>query len=115
MSMPESADPGYIRRYITGSLGVRARAMSWPERTHTLPDGRQLSAVYEGEPAGWVVHLVGRDDQAVAARDIHDALVDLLEPGEGQSPSWFTEAAADPSRVRYGTGPPLPPAHVAAT
>lgn len=67
--------------------------MSWPERTHTLPDGRQLRATYEGEPVGWVVHLVGREDRPVAARDIHDAFVELLEPGDGGWPSWFMEAA----------------------
>lgn len=67
--------------------------MSWPERTHTLPDGRHLLATYEGEPVGWVVRVVGREDRPVAARDIHDALVDLLEPGEGQWPDWFIQAA----------------------
>jgi hypothetical protein len=69
--------------------------MSWPERTHTLPDGRELRATYAGEPVGWVVHLVGRADRPVAARDIRDALVDLLEPGDGGWPAWFKEAAAD--------------------
>jgi hypothetical protein len=69
--------------------------MSWPERTHTLPDGRELRATYDGEPVGWVVHLVGHEDRPVAGRDIHDALVDLLEPASGQWPDWFIEAAND--------------------
>ena len=69
--------------------------MSWPERTHTVPDGRELRATYDGESVGWVVHLVGQEDRPVAARDIHDALVELLEPGEGGWPSWFMEAAED--------------------
>lgn len=69
--------------------------MSWPERTHTLLDGRRLCATYEGEPVGWVVHVAGQDDRPVAARDIHDALVDLLEPPKGGWPSWFIEAAED--------------------
>ncbi len=68
-------------------------AMSWAERTHTLPIGRELRATYEGEPVGWVVHVVGHGDRRVASRDIHDALVDLLEPGEGQWPDWFIHAA----------------------
>ena len=69
--------------------------MSWPERIHSLPDGRQLRATYEGEPVGWVVHLIDQEDRAVAARDIHDALVELLQPGQGLWPSWFMEAAQD--------------------
>jgi hypothetical protein len=52
--------------------------MSWPERTHSLPDGRQLRTTYEGEPVGWVVHLVGDEYRPVGARGIHDALEDLL-------------------------------------
>ena len=47
--------------------------MSWPERTDTVPDGRELRATYDGESVGWVVHLVGQEDRPVAARDIHDA------------------------------------------
>jgi hypothetical protein len=66
--------------------------MSWPERTHPLPDGRHLRARYEAEPVGWVAYLVGQEDRPVAARDIHDALVDLLEPSE-EWPDWFIEAA----------------------
>jgi hypothetical protein len=69
--------------------------MPWPKRTRTLPDGREVHAVYEGEPVGWVVWLEGREDASVAARDIHDALVDLLAPGDGQWPEWFIEAAND--------------------
>jgi hypothetical protein len=69
--------------------------MSWPERSHTLPDGRELRATYEGDPVGWVVHLGGHEDRPVAGRDIHDVLVDLLEPGEARWPSWFIEAAND--------------------
>jgi hypothetical protein len=69
--------------------------MAWPERTHTLPDGREVRATYEGELVGWVVHLVGREDRPDAGRDIHDVLVDLLEPDDGQWPRWFIEAADD--------------------
>jgi hypothetical protein len=69
--------------------------MSWPERTHTLPDGRELRAIYEGEPVGWVVAFLGHEDKPVASRDIHDVLVDLLEPGDEQWPDWFIEAADD--------------------
>jgi len=69
--------------------------MDWPERGHTLPDGRELRAVYRGEPVGWVVHLVGAEDRAVAGREIHDVLLGLLEPGEGRWPDWFIAAAAD--------------------
>ena len=70
-------------------------AVSWPSRTHTLPDGRQVRATYEGEPVGWVVHVVGAEDRPFAARDIHDALDDLVVPGDGQWPDWFIEAAND--------------------
>jgi hypothetical protein len=42
-----------------------------------------------------VVHFVGDEDRPVAARDIHDALVDLLDPGDGQWPDWLIEAAND--------------------
>ena len=69
--------------------------MTWPERTHTLPDGREVRGTYEGEPVGWVIHLVGREDRPIAGRDIHDVLVDLLEPDVGQWPRWFIEAADD--------------------
>lgn len=69
--------------------------MSWPERIHTLPDGRQLRATYEGEPVGYVVHLVGHEDRPVVARSIHDALVDLLKLGTSGWPWWFKEAAED--------------------
>lgn len=69
--------------------------MTWPERSHTLPDGRELRATYEGEPTGWVVRLAGHEDRPVSARDIHDALVVLLEPDEGGWPAWFIEAAED--------------------
>jgi hypothetical protein len=69
--------------------------VSWPERSHTLPDGREVRAVYEGEPVGWVVHIVGEEDRPVASRDIRHALVDLLEPGDGGRPAWFRDAAED--------------------
>jgi hypothetical protein len=69
--------------------------MSRLERTHVLPDGRGVRATYAGEPVGWVVHLVGHEERTVAARDIHDALADLLEPGDGGWPSWLIVAAAD--------------------
>ena len=69
--------------------------MTWPERVHTLPDGRQLRATYDGEPPGWVVHLVGHEDRSVSARDIHDALTELLEPGASGVAPWFMEAAED--------------------
>jgi hypothetical protein len=69
--------------------------VNWPERTHTLPDGRVLRAIYEGEPVGWVVHIIGHEDLPSAARDIHDALVDQVDPGDGGWPSWFMEAAQD--------------------
>lgn len=69
--------------------------MSWHDRIHTLPDGRQLRSTYEGEPVGWVVCVVGREDSPVAARDVHDALVDLLELDDRQWPEWFIEAAND--------------------
>lgn len=65
------------------------------ERVHRLRDGRTIHAVQEGEPVGWVVWLADRQDASVAARDIHDALVDLLSPGGGQWPAWFIEAAND--------------------
>jgi ribosomal protein L37AE/L43A len=67
--------------------------MPSPERAHTLPDGRDVRAVHEGEPAGWVVWLVGREGARVAARDIHDALAKLLAPNERPWPAWFVEAA----------------------
>jgi hypothetical protein len=69
--------------------------MAISERTHTLPDGRVVHAVYEDEPVGWVIWLEGREGASLAARDIHDALVDLLEPNGGQWPEWFIEAAND--------------------
>jgi hypothetical protein len=68
--------------------------MNTPERIHTLPDGRQLRGIYHGEPVGWVVCLAGQEDRPVAARDIHDALLDLLDI-DGGWPSWVSEAAAD--------------------
>jgi hypothetical protein len=77
--------------------------MSADEHRHTLPDGRELRATYEGEPAGWVVHVAGAKDRPVAAREIHDALVDLLDPGPGLWPEWFKEAA----RVLSGFETPL--------
>jgi hypothetical protein len=69
--------------------------MSWPERTHTLPDGRELRAAYDGEPVGWVVHVAGNENQPVAGREIHDVLMDLLEPGGRRWPDWLIEAAND--------------------
>jgi len=64
-------------------------------RTHTLPDGRQLSSTYDGEPVGWTVHIVGADAEPTAGRDIRDALAALLELGSEQRPDWFIEAARD--------------------
>ena len=69
--------------------------MSWQPRIHTLPDGRRLQATYQGEPTGWVVRLLDEQSDAATARDIHDALVSLLQPGDGVWPSWFMEAAND--------------------
>lgn len=69
--------------------------MTWSQKAHTLPDGREVRAAYKGEEVGWVVHLAGHEDRPVAARDIHDALLDLLELGDGQWPDWFIEAAND--------------------
>ena len=69
--------------------------MAWPERAHRLHDARQVHAVYEGEPVGWVVWLTGQNDKPVGARDIHEALTDLLDPGEGLWPDWFIAAAND--------------------
>jgi hypothetical protein len=66
----------------------------WPQARHTLPDGRELSAVYEGEPVGWVVRVVGAD-RVERGREIHDVLVALLEPGPGRWPAWFVEAAGE--------------------
>ena len=67
--------------------------MSWPSCTHTLPDGRRVQATYEGEPVGWVVLIVGNEETSVAARDIRDALVDILELDGADRPDWLTEAA----------------------
>lgn len=69
--------------------------MSWPERVHALPDGRRVHATYDGEPVGWTVHVAGGEDHPVCARDIHDALVELLKPGRGLWPAWFMQAAQD--------------------
>lgn len=73
--------------------------MSWPQRTLTLPGGRQLRATYHEGERYWVVHLVDREDRPVAGpvadRCLRDALVDLLEPGDGRWPSWFIAAAND--------------------
>ena len=69
--------------------------MNWPERRHAIPDGRELRAIYEGEPIGWIVCLVGVEERPVTGREIHDVLVDLLEPGDGQWPDWFLEAAGE--------------------
>lgn len=69
--------------------------MSRSARTHLLPDGRRLRAIYEGEVVGWIVHIIGQEDRPVAARDIHDALFDLLEPSDAAWPAWFMEAAED--------------------
>ena len=79
--------------------------MAWPERTHCLHDARAVHAVYEGEPVGWVVWLKGREDSPVAARDIHDALTDLLDPGDGLWPDWFIEAANALAALDTDAGP----------
>ena len=81
----------------TLSADELARATSHP------PDGRELRAHYEGEPVGWVVHLVGVEDGAVAGREIHDVLLDALEPGDGQWPDWFIEAGqrTSPRETRH--------------
>jgi Cysteine-rich CPCC len=87
-----------VERHLDVVRDVASRfpaAMSWPGRSHTLPDGRELRATYEGEPVGWVVHLVGQENRPVASRDIHDALVELLQPDDGPWPDWFIEAADD--------------------
>jgi hypothetical protein len=68
--------------------------VTWRERRHTLPDGRELAAAYEGEPVGWVVRVVG-EDRVARGREIHDVLVELLEPGPGRWPDWFVAAADD--------------------
>jgi hypothetical protein len=79
--------------------------MSWPERIHTLPDGCQVRAVYEGELVGYVVHFVGREERAVAAGDVRDALIDLLDE-RGDRPFWLVDgtswlrAAADDLAAR---------------
>lgn len=69
--------------------------MSWPERRHTLPDGREVRATYEGEPVGYVAFVAGADDRPVAGRDLHDVLHDLLKPGRGLWPDWFIDAVND--------------------
>jgi hypothetical protein len=79
-----------------------------PDRVHTLPDGRVVHSVYEGEPVGWVVWFANRQDAPVAARDIHDALVDLVSPGDGQWPSWFIEAANELAASNTPDGPRYP-------
>jgi hypothetical protein len=68
--------------------------MSAPGRRHSLPDGREVHAVYEGEPVGWVAHLAGAEEHPVAGRDMHDVLIDLLEPRAGRKPVWFEEAVS---------------------
>lgn len=84
--------------------------MSANRRVHTLPDSRQIVATYIGELDGWTVHLVGSEDLAVSARDIHDALVELLQPKPRLWPDWFTEAAQDLAArdTPYGRRYPCP-------
>jgi hypothetical protein len=81
--------------------GAYLPVVPWPARFHTAPDGRRLRAVFEGEPTGWVVEL---GDRRASARDVHDALVELLEPGEGRWPAWFLEAATE-LRARHPARP----------
>jgi hypothetical protein len=69
--------------------------MSWPERSHTLPDGRELRANYHGEPVGWVVHVVSHDGPAVAGRDMYSVLAALLDAHTRPLPDWLLAAAAD--------------------
>lgn len=69
--------------------------MTTPQRVHMLPDGREVRSTYKGGEVGWVLHLAGGEERPVAARDIHDALLDLLEFGDGQWPDWFIDAAND--------------------
>jgi hypothetical protein len=66
--------------------------MTNPEQTITLPDGRQLHAIHEGHDVGWVVHVAGAEHRPVAARDLHDALTDLLDV-DGY-PDWLVEAVS---------------------
>jgi hypothetical protein len=65
--------------------------MTGSEHRHTLPDGRELIAVYA--PDRWTVHVAGDEAHPVTGREIHDVLVALIEPGPGLWPDWFKEAA----------------------
>lgn len=69
--------------------------MSRSRRSHTLPDGREVRASYEGEPVGYVAHLVGAEGRVAAGRDLHDVLVGLLDLGAGLWPDWFEEAVSE--------------------
>ncbi len=84
--------------------------MSANRRVHTLPDSRQIVATYTGELDGWTVHLAESEDLSVFARDIHDALMELLRPGSGGWPDWFVEAAHDLAarETPYGRRYPCP-------
>lgn len=68
--------------------------MTWPERRHRLPDGREIRSGYGGALDGWSVRLAGPEGAERRAPIIHDALADLLDVGPGRRPAWFAEAAA---------------------
>jgi hypothetical protein len=61
-------------------------------KTITLPDGRRLGATYEGDPVGWVGHVVGDEDRPVAGRDLAKVLVDLLTVTARPYPPWLRDA-----------------------
>ena len=62
-----------------------------PRRTIQLPDGRTLTASYEGEDVGWVAHLHDAPDRPVGGRVLTDVLYDLLDLVPSQEPGWFRE------------------------
>ncbi len=80
------------------------------QRAHTLPDGREVRATYAGEFDGWTVCLVGSEHLTVGARDIHDALRELLQLKRREWPDWFEEAAQDLAArdTPYGRRYPCP-------
>jgi hypothetical protein len=65
------------------------------EHTTTLPDGRRLLATHEGHTVGWVVHIAGAEDRPVAGRDLTDVLIDLLDVGPDDYPSWLRSAVGE--------------------
>lgn len=65
------------------------------DRTHRVPDGREISAIYEGHMVGWTVWFTGEEERPVTALDIHDALEDIFDlVGVERWPDWFMQAAA---------------------